>query len=487
MLTNKVIPADSASLSDLDRLAPGKLHFKIFCSLWAIATLFHMAQSSAFDAQLHYVLLTMAAVSVLYRPSSILRFLFLLSLQLGDVFYKMPNLSNHWIFTALVNLTILQALLYLVIRNKTFRIKQEDLLNTFAPIVRIEVIILYFFVTFHKLNTGFFSISGSCAAFFLEAQNSRGFFNLTPEFLALNAYFTIFVESLIPILLCFRMTRNWGILIGLVFHCIIAYNPLNGFYDFSSMIFAVYFLFTSPQFANSVVAYWAKVKEKIGSVMERSGNYSLGKVFIAAACFVGVLLVSVVLTKRVDDFHLFFFWTGFSFICIFLFFRYMIGKRESTSLPNRYSLTIPHWSFILIPLIVLLNGASPYLGLKTENSFAMFSNLRTEGGISNHFIVPASVQLFDFQKDMVEIISSSDQDLQALADENRLMAYFEFKDYVASNKPSSVAYIHKGEQHHFVLSEANQSDALLTHNPYILRRLLGFREINKFDPQPCYH
>lgn len=262
MLTDKVIPADSTSLSDQERFAPGKLHFKIFCSLWAIATLFHMAQSSAFDAQLHYVLLTMAAVSVLYRPSSILRFLFLIALQLGDVFYKMPNLSNHWIFTALVNLTILQALLFLVIRNKSFRVRQDELLNTFAPIVRVEVIILYFFVTFHKLNADFFSIEGSCAAFFLEAQNSRGFFNLTPEVLALNAYLTIFVESLIPILLCFRLTRNWGILLGLVFHCIIAYNPLNGFYDFSSMIFAAYFLFTSPQFGNSVVAYWSKIKER---------------------------------------------------------------------------------------------------------------------------------------------------------------------------------------------------------------------------------
>ena len=117
----------------------------------------------------------------------------------------------------------------------------------------------------------------------------------------------------------------------------------------------------------------------------------------------------------------------------------------------------------------------------------MFSNLRTEGGVSNHFIVPASVQLFDFQKDMVEIVRSSDKELQELAQTNRLMTYFEFKDYVASNRPSTVEYIRNGEHITFNLAEAKQSDALLNPNPYILRRLLGFREISKFDPQPCYH
>ena len=148
---------------------------------------------------------------------------------------------------------------------------------------------------------------------------------------------------------------------------------------------------------------------------------------------------------------------------------------------------MPHWSFILVPVVVFLNGASPYLGLKTENSFAMFSNLRTEGGVSNHFVVPASAQIFDFQKDMVEIVSSTDKDLQELANENRLMTYFEFKDYVASNKPTAIAYIRNGELYNFNLSEASQTQGLLTPNPYILRRVMGFREINKFDPQPCYH
>ena len=53
---------------------------------------------------------------------------------------------------------------------------------------------------------------------------------------------------------------------------------------------------------------------------------------------------------------------------------------------------------MLLPVLVVLNGSSPYLGLKTETSFAMFSNLRTIGGLSNHLLVGAGVQVFDYQK-----------------------------------------------------------------------------------------
>jgi hypothetical protein len=487
MLKQEIISAGKLPAKETALPAPKELQFRIFCGLWGIATLFHMAQSSAFDAKLHYVLLTFAAIHVLYRPS-ILSLLILLSLQLGDVFYKMPALSNHWLFTAFVNISILQAMAFLMIRQKTFSIRQADLLNTFAPLVRVEVIILYFFVVFHKLNYDFFSPVGSCAAFFLEAQNSRKFFNLPPEVLALNAYVTLFIEALIPILLCFRFTRNWGIMIGLVFHCVIAYNPLNGFYDFSSMIFAVYFLFTAPEFALRIAATWAKVKQFFAIVKRRNESYSHIKLLLSAAYFLGVLILVNLLTKRIDDFHLFFFWTGFSFLYIYLFFRHMIAKKPNFHLNTApASFAVPHWSFIILPVLVFLNGLSPYLGLKTENSFAMFSNIKTENGNSNHLLVPASVQLFDFQKDMVEVVQSSDEELQKLADKHMLMTFFEFKDYIALQKPEEVTYIYKGQQHTFSMAEATQGDALLTPNPYILRRLLSFREINKFDPQPCYH
>jgi hypothetical protein len=56
-------------------------------------------------------------------------------------------------------------------------------------------------------------------------------------------------------------------------------------------------------------------------------------------------------------------------------------------------------------LIALGNGVTPYLGLKTVANYSMFSNLRTEGGQSNHLLIPAG-QFFlaEYQTDLVRVV-----------------------------------------------------------------------------------
>jgi hypothetical protein len=60
----------------------------------------------------------------------------------------------------------------------------------------------------------------------------------------------------------------------------------------------------------------------------------------------------------------------------------------------------------LIPLLALVNGATAYLGLKTVANYSMFSNLRTEGGQTNHLLIPAG-QFFlaDYQNDLARLES----------------------------------------------------------------------------------
>jgi hypothetical protein len=45
---------------------------------------------------------------------------------------------------------------------------------------------------------------------------------------------------------------------------------------------------------------------------------------------------------------------------------------------------------------LVLNAATPYLGVKTRAAFTMFSNLRTEPGHWNHLVVPESARVFDW-------------------------------------------------------------------------------------------
>ena len=463
-----------------------EIRYKIFMAVWAIATFFHYANNRTFTLQLHIFLLNVAALFLLAKPSSILRLVIFIALQLYEVNHTLPAGSNHWIFTAFVNITILTALLTQVLKTKSFRVDRTLLFETFAPVVRIELIILYFFVVFHKLNSGFFSTELSCASEFYTAQNAYALLPSSPLILSLNAYGTIFVEALIPILLCFRKTRNWGLLIGLIFHCIIAYSPLNGFYDFSSLIFAIYFLFTSHNFSDRIHRAYKALIQKKNYVKEQVPHFSYAKLaMVAGAVIIGLFFVHLLSTNLKDYFrHVL--WTAYSFTFIAIFIVAMLTKESSTNALDR-AFVIPNKLLLIIPFLVFLNGISPYLGLKTEHSFAMFSNLRTEGGKTNHYIVPVESQIFDFQKDMVQVVSSSDEQLNSYAEKGQLLVYHSFHTIVLRKKVEEVTYLRNGEPQKFVLAEASPNHPLLQEPPFLMRKFMQFRSISATEPQPCSH
>ena len=100
---------------------------------------------------------------------------------------------------------------------------------------------------------------------------------------------------------------------------------------------------------------------------------------------------------------------GLVFWDVWLLAVIMLLGRELVSVwrtPPDFTLR-PRWApLCVVPLVVVLNGLSPYVGLKTETSWAMYSNLRTEVH-PNHFLVPASVKVFGYQDDLVEILATS--------------------------------------------------------------------------------
>ncbi|MBD0257334.1 MAG: hypothetical protein ICV83_16570 [Cytophagales bacterium] len=461
--------------------------FKAFRCLWGVATLFHLAHSDLFGTRFHYILMTLVAVWIIFKPATGL-FLLLISLQLVDAFDNMPVTSNHWLFTAFVNITILQALLYHVVKNKSFRVEESRWLETFAPVVRIEVLILYFYAVFHKINAGFFTPASSCATELLKAQHLDAVIPLSPAVFMANAYFTLFVEAAIPILLCFRRTRNWGGLLGVVFHFILAYSSYNAFFDFSSMVFALYALFISPGFFVTLMDGGRKLKQVLSR--EAPPAFSPARLLMLLGFWLAAMVAVLFITRRLYvplSYYWYAFWTGYGLLCIALlgwFMRTKAGRQanETASL----SFSVPGTFFLLVPILVFLNGLSPYLGLKTENSFSMFSNLRTEGNVTNHYLVPVSLQVFDYQKDVVEIVSSTDSVLQKTAAENKIWVFFEFKNYVAKRKPARVTYIRNGQRQEFVLQAAAPGDELLTRD-LLMGKLLRFRPFRKTEPQPCGH
>ncbi|MBT1703952.1 hypothetical protein [Chryseosolibacter indicus] len=469
----------------VDSASTQSARLKIFTVVWAIATLFHMAHSNLFTTQLVYVFLTLAAVGAVLKPS-FNALLILVIVQLSDIFLRTPNFTNHWIFTAFVNLSIVQALLYTIIKRRSFKISDEHFFDTFAPIVRWEVIILYFFAVFHKLNSGFFAIDTSCATTLLQAQHIDRFIPLNENALKANAFFVIVIESLIPILLIIRKTRHLGIFIGIVFHCFLSYSSYNAFYDFSSTVVATYFLFMNSQAAQWIIEKFIAVKQAIKNYFV---TYNVFKfILILSLFFFGVVIIYFLNKKfpTYKEFYLHFFWTLYTLIILGTFLGFVFSHAKAiVPATNSAILKIQNTFLSVFPFLVFLNGMCPYLGLKTEISFAMYSNLRTEGGISNHYIIPASFQIFNFQRETVEIISSSSDDLQQLAEEGKQIVLFELKNYVHERKIKEVTFLYQGKLYHY--KRGADTTGLLSKNPYILYKLMRFRAFTKNEPQPCTH
>src|SRR5690606_10814950 len=68
--------------------------------------------------------------------------------------------------------------------------------------------------------------------------------------------------------------------------------------------------------------------------------------------------------------------------------------------------------------------------LKTENSFSMYSNLRTEGGRTNHMIIHTPLLWADYQTDLVYVLNSSDGDFKEFAERPNPITYYEFEKLI---------------------------------------------------------
>ena len=451
-----------------------------FCRLWSLAALFHLASYNEWFASLFHFLLLGAALALFCRPNSLYRLLLLCALQVVQLGVQAPMVSNHWLFTGFINATILSTYLYAAFKQRVFSFDQADFYATFAPLLRLELLLLYFFVVLHKLNFDFFSPNSSCAARFYLVQAERYSFLPRSFTWAEGAiYFTLAVEILIPLLLCLRRTRNSGILLGLLFHGLISFNPMSRFYNFSSMLFALFFLFAPEN-------VFAILHQRCASWQRKFARLSFGATTLLVAISGAALLFLLSYTNQYlttpGDIYLAA-WVLYCLIIIGVFSTMMTEKRECA--PIGALLALRHRWLLLLPGLVFFNGINPYIGLKTETAFAMYSNLRTEGGRSNHFFIPEELQIFPYQQDLVQITSSSSHAIRGLTGRNQLIPFFELRRLSSQEPLAAVSYWRNGVST-TVGSGANVPE-LSQPLPLLVRKLLYFRPLEKMGAQKCTH
>jgi hypothetical protein len=137
--------------------------------------------------------------------------------------------------------------------------------------------------------------------------------------------------------------------------------------------------------------------------------------------------------------------------------------------------------------LMLFTGFGPYLGLRTQISYAMFSNLRTEER-PNHFFIPEAVKVFSSQQDMVIVMSGLPKDDIRFGPLYQINAV-EFRRAYAHAKPGAeVAYIRDGQEFRHKKGAANPPHPDLFRPLTLMeRKYWNFRPIEVKGPRHCSH
>ena len=457
----------------------------MFAFAWATAGLFHQLSFTDWRwYSIKGIILSFAVLLVLSKPSSWQRFAVFLVIDWLSVALASPIHPNHIVFSWIVNGTVLAALLMVGVKNKG--ISDNDFASkwysAFAPWVRIELCMLYFFTVFHKLNVSYFDLDWSCAVTMHVEINDR--IPLLPDAdwaKYASVYGTLIIETAIPLLLIFRRTRVGGVFLGMLFHGLLALHPHQGLFSFSATMAALFTVFLPVTIAEAL-----KPNDRFLKVW-RWVLFVLGTLVVLWS-FRTLLPPSLHLEDKLAE-H----WrVGFAAYYLYLATGLTLFIRSLQNKQHRLQFSEGTWRshmmLIAFPLLLFVNGVGPYIGLRTQTSFSMFSNLHTENGMCNHLIVPSGIQITNWQYDLVEIIDSNDSGLISTRNKGLLEVYLDLRRIRTIAGPDFwVTFRRDGKNETFDMTKA-QTYNILPELGGLAKRYFYFRPVER-DPTKvkCKH
>lgn len=419
-------------------------------------------------------------------------------------YFFLPVFPQGYLLGAATTLFLLFALWRVLFPTPTIE-SGEDYYRRLAPVMRAAVLIMYVWAVIQKLNWDYFNPEVSCAAK-LHVEIARYFGGLIPTApwtLMAAAVGSLVFELGIPILLYLRKTRFIGFVAAVVFHLWLSIHPAAGIYSFTTLILAILVLFLPIEWGTKMQALWDRQLDWLGKGDVPRGRRRARALvvggFFAVLITQGTLYLTIARSYEV-------FWTA-NRISFFAFFAwglwigasYLIAgwraRGVPSSLPFRATSTLA-WTG-LIP--VLLNGLWPWLGGRTQTSFSMYSNLRSEGQ-GNHFFLKR-IDLFHLQDDMVEVLTSAPDILGPTQKPNgiqqfanlghRILPWFEFRRLVSEHEGDfEVTYLRQGKEASLGRKDGSiyGDEEAFTPLPLWQRKFLWFRRLETLDgPMCCTH
>lgn len=394
--------------------------FGLLSLLLAVALLLHQLWWGGFEVgSLHFVVVV-AALWVMLRPASVARFVMLLAAEAVSVAREMPAVHSHTLLVLVCAACVLGFVALGVARDRRLP-APGDLFERVAPFLRATFLVVYAAAGISKLNTGFLDPVTSCAAS-MSAQVAW----FDPSLLAGAEWIvgpaiwgTVAIELSLPVLLALPRTRVAGLLLGGAFHAVLA---LAGNVPFSALALALYVAFLPAGVAPRALAAWRAPSVALPVLV---GGWVAAGAFFAREPELGRTVIEQ--------------GTRLAVLVLVAAGAVLLLLRARPLPRPTGGLRLGHPVFVVGFLVLLLNAVSPYVGFKTESSFAMFSNLQTEPGGWNHVVVPEAVRVFDYQE-LVSIEATNDPALVRRTRGGKRLVRYELERYLRLRPASRAVY-----------------------------------------------
>jgi len=360
------------------------MNINLFARLLGCAVFFATAQTfgpNPYNLLLHYFkpLSFIIALAVMFAPHRKILVKLLIAAVLVDFALLMPEAPNHrhvMLFFALM--------LGLSLKNES---RSESLFESLTlPAIRLTTILIYFFAAFAKLNSGYLNFETSCSIEFYRNIHALLPFFPEPSMVGVPVIWgSLAIELLIPILLIFRPA--WGVILGVGFHSFLALDVVKYFINFSTVMIVGLMAFIPTNSLAEAAKKESKLLRKLAPLFFLALT-AVALFSFYLKCSQSGIIYPVIIFRHVLWFILFF---------IFCFFLVRAFKNTKLNYTLALRVKLP---YSIIIFLVILNGLSPYLGLKTRTSFNMYSNMEITSYDSNHEVIPRSLDIFGYLKEV---------------------------------------------------------------------------------------